>query len=72
MADRLQKLEKASGDNEAFSDDRARLARELDTAKANEATLLAREKEFTLLADETMQELDAVISQVRDTLGHGA
>lgn len=75
MANRLAKLEKASIDSEAFTEDRARLARELDESKARQQELevgnqrlIARENEFKALADETMQELDAVISQVRHAL----
>lgn len=78
MADRLGKLEKASADSEAFTQDRARLARQLDESKARQQELedgnqrlLARENEFKALADETMQELDAVISQVRHALSDG-
>ena len=75
MADRLSKLEAASEQSEAFMEDRARLAQALDAATAKQKSLeasnagwAAKEKEFAALADETMQELDAVIRQVQHAL----
>ncbi len=78
MAARLKALEAGSQDGEILEQDRARLARELDEAKAANADHDAKsaqwaetEKEFAALAGETMQELDAVISQVQHALGSG-
>lgn len=78
MANRLQALEAGHEDSEMLSQDRARLARELDEAKAanvdhaKQAKQWAgQEKEFSALAGETMAELDAVIRQVQHALGHG-
>lgn len=78
LQDRLKTLEKSAGNAEAFEEDRARLARELDDAKAREqeaiardAEYKAREAEFSQLAEETMREMDMVINQVKQTLGRG-
>jgi len=65
-------LEKTAGDSEAFSEDRARLASELDVAKSQNEHLTAREAEFNRLADETTQELDRVIADVERALNKGA
>lgn len=78
MADRLKKLEVGSQDSEVLEADRARLARELDAAQAANAShktqaeeWAQKEKEFAQLANETMGELDAVITQVQQALGQG-
>jgi len=78
MAARLKKLEAGTQDSEVLEQDRARLARDLDEAKAAnseheamKAQWAEQEKEFSDLAGETMEELDAVIRQVQHALGQG-
>lgn len=78
MAARLKKLEAGAQDGEMLQEDRARLARRLDEAKAansghaeQTAQWAQQEKEFAQLANETMAELDAVITQVQHALGKG-
>ncbi|PHR91240.1 MAG: hypothetical protein COA69_12065 [Robiginitomaculum sp.] len=56
-------------DTRNFEADRARLATELDEAKAREERYKAREEDVARLADETSQELESVISQVLVALG---
>lgn len=69
---RLRKLEEASAESESFAGDRARLAAELDDAKADKekmySQLKQREEELEGLAEETTQELDRVIRHVQSTL----
>jgi len=62
-----------------WREDRARLARELDDAKAHNAEYEQKaaqweqtEKEFSDLAGETMAELDAVIRRVQQALRQGS
>jgi len=69
---KVSRLEKTAGDAQAFSEDRARLASELDLAKSENAKYLSREAEFARLADTTTQELDRVIADVERALGTGA
>ena len=76
MASRLKALEAGSEEASTLQEDRARLARELDDAKAENAVHEEQskqwertEKEFSDLAGETMAELDAVIRQVQHALG---
>lgn len=73
LLSRIDSLESQVNEAGAFSEDRSRLASELDLAKANlsEATtkFKTREQEFESLADETTKELDRVIKQVRAALG---
>jgi|GEM_PF-1553608 len=78
MASRLKALEAGSEEASTLQEDRARLARELDDAKALNAQYASKEaqweqteKEFSELAGETMAELDAVIRQVQHALGQG-
>lgn len=52
----------AAGEAAALKMDRARLARDLDAARA-------RERELQRLADEASEALGAAISEVRDALG---
>jgi len=66
---KVKRLENSSETAKGFEEDRARLATELDEAKAREAEFKAREKEFSALANETSRELDSVISQVLHALG---
>lgn len=65
-------LKVQSRESESFSQDRARLAAELDNAKAEQEKILSgvnlREKELDALANETTQELDRVIRHVQVAL----
>lgn len=64
-----QDLKDQSRESESFAEDRARLAAELDSAKAEQEKIMsnmtAREKELDILANETTQELDRVIRHVQ-------
>ncbi len=71
LLDKVGRLEAEAKEAEAMNVDRAELAAKLDDSKAKEENFAAREKEFTVLADETTQELDRVIRQVRTALGEG-
>lgn len=79
MQARLKLLETQSESAKALDEDRARLASELDEAKGREQELgiqastreqefAAKEAEFAHLAEETMREMDLVITQVKQTL----
>lgn len=70
LLDKVSRLEIVAKEAETFKTDRADLASQLDTAKAREDNFKARESEFARLADETRSELDRVIKQVKDVLGH--
>ena len=79
LLSKVIRLEQAATDSEAFSEDRARLASELDVAKseneqfaAREQQYQSREAEFNRLASETTQELDRVIADVQRALDKGA
>jgi len=72
LLSKVSRLEKAAVDSEAFSEDRARLASELDLAKSQNEQFAARETEFNRLATETTQELDRVIADVQRALDKGA
>lgn len=76
MSARLKMLEAGAENSQILDEDRARLAAELDEAKASaqenaarEQDYKAREAEFSQLAEETLREMDLVISQVKQTLG---
>lgn len=73
LLSRIDSLEAQASEAGAFSEDRSRLASELDLAQANlseaQTKFKAREQEFESLADETTKELDRVIKQVRAALG---
>ena len=69
LVKRVKQLEKQADESTEFETDRARLASELDDAKAREKEYQSREKEFSALAHETSQELDMVIAQVLRALG---
>lgn len=56
-------------DTRNFEEDRARLAADLDAAKAREEQYIAREQDVASLANETSAELESVISQVLLALG---
>lgn len=62
MLDRLENAKPAERESEALRRDRARLALDLDSAKA-------REKELQQLADEASSALGAAIKEVREALG---
>lgn len=62
-------LEKKASEADDFGKDRAALARQLDEAAAREAAFKEKEAEFSALADETTDELDRVIRQVKIALG---
>lgn len=75
MLSDLARLRKVESESEGFVEDRARLAQELDDAKARESDFEAhaasyrdREAEFQRLANETTAELDQVIAQVQNVL----
>lgn len=66
---RLDKLETKAKEAEGFSEDRARLASELDAAlEARQA----RESEFESLSKRTRQELDLTINALKQTLSDSA
>ncbi|MBL4852773.1 MAG: DUF4164 family protein [Robiginitomaculum sp.] len=69
MLAHISKLEQQQKDAANSDQDRSRLANDLDELQAKHDSLLAREQEFSKLAGETTRELDAVISQVLQTLG---
>lgn len=70
MVARVGVLEQRNADAKNSDTDRARLAGELDELKADHDSLKSREAEFSKLAGETTQELDAVISEVMRVLGN--
>jgi len=72
LLSKVSRLEKAEQDGQAFSEDRARLASELDLAKSQNEQHQAREAEFSALAAQTTQELDRVIADVQRALQAGA
>ncbi len=75
MLERVRKLERQNEDVRSHESERAhqadKLADELEALRTKHDGLLAREQEFTKLASETTQELDAVISQVLQALDDG-
>ncbi len=62
LLDRLETSRRHEREAEALRIDRARLASDLDAAKA-------RERELQRLADEASEALGAAISEVREALG---
>ncbi|WP_017931681.1 hypothetical protein [Robiginitomaculum antarcticum] len=80
---RIDALETQHAGQSRLEEDRRKLSGELDSAmadanlakkgeadaKARAEQLLEREAEFSKLAEETMQEMDMVISQVKLALG---
>lgn len=65
MLSRLERLETKAKEAEGFSEDRARLASELDAAlEARQA----RESEFESLSKRTREELDLTIAALKDVL----
>lgn len=71
LLEKVSRLEIEAKEAETMNTDRAALAAKLDESTAKENQFAAREKEFNALADETRQELDRVIRQVRTALGEG-
>jgi hypothetical protein len=71
LLDKVSRLETEAKEAQTMTEDRAVLAAKLDESTAKEESYAAREKEFNVLADETTQELDRVIRQVRTALGEG-
>lgn len=72
LLSRMKTLEASANDSEAFREDRAKLAGQLDemAAQAEAATerLNAREAEFTKLTQESEAELERVMNVVRGAL----
>lgn len=82
ISNRLEQLEAGAVGQTRLEEDRQKLSAELDTALADTkaakqaqseaethaAELKSREAEFTELAEETMKEMDMVISQVKTAL----
>ena len=82
ISNRLKELEADTVGQTRLEEDRQKLSSELDTALAeakaakqaqseaenHAAELKSREAEFTELAEETMKEMDMVISQVKTAL----
>ena len=71
LLERVSRLESSARETETLKQDRVSMAADLDNAKAREQSFAAREAEFNALADETTQELDRVIRQVRGALEEG-
>lgn len=68
MVQKISSLEKEAAESGDFQSDRAELASQLDAAAAKEKQYQAREAEFAALAEETTEELDRVIRQVKHVL----
>tara|TARA_R110002020_G_scaffold5185_2_gene21961 strand:- start:452 stop:766 length:315 start_codon:yes stop_codon:yes gene_type:complete len=66
------KLQSDSSESESFTQDRARLASELDDVKSEkeelEKKMASREKEFAAVAAESTQEINSVIKTVQTAL----
>lgn len=69
LLNKVGRLEKIASEADDFGKDRAALARKLDEAAAREEAFREKEAEFSALADETTEELDRVIQQVKVALG---
>lgn len=69
---RLSQLQVESTESESFSQDRARLASQLDDIKSEkmdlEQKMSSREKEFAAVAAESTQEINSVIKTVQIAL----
>jgi len=76
ILDRVSRLEAAVEEGRQFSEDRSRLAQELDTSQANLAIVTAREAKISQLASKTRAELDSAILDIqallKDTDADGA
>lgn len=79
MVSRVKSLEEAASSRGNFEQDRARLAAQLDQAKADatqritaaENNLAQQKQTMSSLAQETTKELDSVIGEVLSALGEG-
>ncbi len=73
LMSRMRTLETGAQDSDAFREDRAKLAAQLDDMAAEaqnaKARLEAREAEFTKLTQDSEAELDMVMKVVRGALG---
>lgn len=72
ILEKVTHLEKVAAESQEFGKDRARLAQMLDVSAARAKEFDVREAEFSKLADETTEELDRVIKQVRFALGQAS
>jgi len=76
LLSRMKTLEAGANDSEAFREDRAKLAGQLDEmaaqAEAAKAQLASREAEFAKLTQESEAELDRVMTFVRGALERSA
>ena len=72
LLSRMKTLEAGANDSEAFREDRAKLAGQLDEmaaqAEAVTGQLKSREAEFTKLTQDSEAELDRVMTMVRGAL----
>ena len=72
LLSRMQTLEAGANDSEAFREDRAKLAGQLDEmaakAEAAQNALAQREADFTKLTQDSEAELDRVMNVVRGAL----
>jgi hypothetical protein len=72
LLSRMKTLEAGANDSEAFREDRAKLAGQLDEmaarAEAAQNQLASREAEFTKLTQDSEAELDRVMNVVRGAL----
>jgi len=76
LLSRMKTLEAGANDSEAFREDRAKLASQLDEmaaqAEAARKQLASREAEFTKLTQDSEAELDRVMNVVRGALERSA
>ena len=68
ILDRVSRLETAVNEGQQFTEDRARLAQELDETKASLASTEAREGSINALAQETRRALDETIRDVQQLI----
>ena len=68
LLSRVSQLEAAVSEGQQFNEDRARLARELDTAQADLTNLTNREASIQQLASETRQALDHTITEINEMI----
>ncbi len=69
ILDRVARLEAAVEEGRQFSEDRSRLAQDLDASQANLAIVTAREAKISQLASKTRAELDSAIQDIQALLG---
>jgi len=65
---KVNQLETLAKTAESFKADRAHMAVQLDESQSREQALTAQKEQFTQLAEETRQELDGAISQIKSIL----